>query len=579
MAVSESPAITVKEIDLTGVVPNVGSTTGAFVGNFNWGPVDSPTLVSDEAGLVSVFGSPTKDNSIDFHSAAYFLRYANSLYIVREATEGGGESLNGRDARASTIARVKNRVSFDFQIDALDSDQHTFIARYPGTLGNSLKVSWLSAVDSAAAPAFTSWTYASSFDGAPITSAYASSRGASNDEVHVVVVDEDGAFTGERGTVLETFAFVSTASDARAADGTSNYIIDVINNRSNYIWMAGFGDLTDSDWDGDVGTVATNTKNYKLGTPAVKNLSLSTGTNSAALGTAQYATGFDRFEDVDNIQVDFLIAPGMNSRSDQTTVVNDLVAIAQGTRKDCVVVASPARSDVVTSTTQTSDIIATSKTFTYSSYLFMDNNYLKVYDKYNDQYIKIPAASSTAGIMVASDNDTAAWFSPAGQRRGAYLGVTSLVYTPNKAERDLLYRNGVNPVANIPGQGILLYGDKTHMSRPSAFDRINVRRLFLVIERAIAIAARNVMFEFNDEFTRAEFVNVVEPFLREIKGRRGITDFRVVADETNNTAAVIDRNEFVCSIFIKPARSINFVTLNFVAVRTGVNFDEVVGTV
>ena len=195
-------------------------------------------------------------------------------------------------------------------------------------------------------------------------------------------------------------------------------------------------------------------------------------------------------------------------------------------------------------------------------------------------YIPEPLFSnSTAGIMAASDNDTAAWYSPAGQRRGVYLGVTGLAYTPNKTERDLLYRNSISPIANIPGQGILLYGDKTHMARPSAFDRINVRRLFLVIERAIAIAARNVMFEFNDEFTRAEFVNIIEPFLREIQGRRGITDFRVVADETNNPPAVIDRNEFVCSIFIKPARSINFVTLNFVAVRTGVDFEEVVGSV
>lgn len=579
MAVSESPAITVKEIDLTGVVPNVGSTTGAFVGNFNWGPVDSPTLVSDEAGLVSVFGSPSKDNSIDFHSAAYFLRYANSLYVVREATEGTGESLNGCDSRALANARVKNKVSFDFEIDALDSDQHTFIARYPGTLGNSLKVAWLSAVDSAEDPVWTAWTYANNFDGAPITSEYASSRGGLHDEVHVAIIDEDGAFTGTRGTVLETFGFVSTASDAKATDGTSNYILDVINDRSNYVWMAGFGDLTDSDWGTNVGTVVTNTKDYQLGTPVAKTLSLESGSNSAAFTATQYSTGFDRFEDPDNIQVDFLIAPGMTARADQTTVVNDLVSIAQGIRKDCVVIASPARSDIVTSETPNTDAITTAKTFTYSSYLFLDNNYLKVYDKYNDQYIQIPAASSTAGIMAASDNDAAAWYSPAGQRRGNYLGVTGLTYTPNKTERDLLYRNGINPVANIPGQGILLYGDKTHMARPSAFDRINVRRLFLVIERAIAIAARNVMFEFNDEFTRAEFVNIVEPFLREIKGRRGITDFRVVADETNNTAAVIDRNEFVCSIFIKPARSINFVTLNFVAVRTGVNFDEVVGTV
>ena len=579
MAVSESPAITVKEIDLTGVVPNVGSTTGAFVGNFNWGPVDSPILVSDEAGLVSTFGSPSKTNSIDFHSAAYFLKYANSLYVLREATQGAGESLNGYDARAASAPRAKNRVSFDFQASSFDSDEHTFIAKYPGALGNSLQVQWLSAVDSADDPAFTGWTYEDNFDGAPTTSAYTSDRGGSNDEAHVVVIDQDGLFTGAKGTILESFPFVSVASDAKSADGTSNYIVDVINNRSNYLWMAGFGDLTDSDWNSNVGTDVEDTKDYQLSTPAVKTLSLAGGTNSAAFDEGEYSTGFDKFADKDNIQVDFLIAPGMGSRTAQTTVVNNMVAIAQGTRKDCVVVASPARSDVITSATPNTDIITTAKTYTYSSYLFADNNYLKVYDKYNDQYIQIPAASSTAGIMAASDNNSAAWYSPAGQRRGVYLGVTGLAYTPNKVERDLLYRNSVSPIANIPGQGILLYGDKTHMARPSAFDRINVRRLFLVIERAIAIAARNVMFEFNDEFTRAEFVNIIEPFLREIQGRRGITDFRVVADETNNTPAVIDRNEFVCSIFIKPARSINFVTLNFVAVRTGVDFEEVVGTV
>lgn len=577
MAVSESPAITVKEIDLTGVVPNVGSTTGAFVGNFNWGPVDSVTLVSDEAGLVSAFGSPDKTNSIDFHSAAYFLRYANSLYVVREATQGVAESLNGYDSDAASAPRVKNRLSYDFQEDALDSDGHTFIAKYPGTLGSSLKVSFLGAVDSAEDAAFTGWTYEDNFDAAPITSAYAEARNASGDEMHVVVIDEEGAFTGTRGAVLETFPFVSLAADAKAADGTSNYIKDVINDRSNYIWMAGFG--TASKFDTDAGTNATSGKDYKLATPAAVEVSFVGGANSASLTTSEYATGFDRFEDVDNIQVDFLIAPGMTSRTDHTTVVNDLIAIAQGTRKDCVVVASPARSDVLTSTDINNDIITTAKTFTYSSYLFMDNNYLKVYDKYNDQYINIPAASSTAGIMAASDNDQAAWYSPAGQRRGVYLGVTGLFYSPNKTERDLLYRNSVNPIANLPGQGILLYGDKTHMARPSAFDRINVRRLFLVLERAIALAARNVMFEFNDEFTRAEFTNIVEPFLREIQGRRGITDFRVVCDDTNNTAAVIDRNEFIANIFIKPARSINFVTLNFVAVRTGVEFEEVVGSV
>ena len=302
------------------------------------------------------------------------------------------------------------------------------------------------------------------------------------------------------------------------------------------------------------------------------------GVSSSSLGTDDILRGFDKFEDVDNIEVDFLIAPESIANANATTVVNDLVATASSLRKDCVAVASPSRNAAVVIGTNAA-VLTCNNTYTKSSYLVQDNNYLKVFDKYNDQFIKIPAASSTAGLMAATDLVAANWFSPAGQRRGRYLGITDIELSPNKSERDTLYKAGINPIANIPGQGIMLFGDKTNESRPSAFDRINVRRLFLGIERAIAIAGRNVMFEFNDEFTRAEFVNIVEPFLREIQGRRGITDFRVVCDSTNNTAAVIDRNEFIASIFIKPARSINFVTLNFVAVRTGVEFEEVVGTV
>ena len=240
-------------------------------------------------------------------------------------------------------------------------------------------------------------------------------------------------------------------------------------------------------------------------------------------------------------------------------------------------VASPSQAAITAGTN--ADVITNGNGYTKSSYLIQDNNFLKVYDKYNDTYINIPAASSTAGLMASTDLVAAPWFSPAGARRGRYLGITDISLSPTKAERDALYKVGINPIANIPGEGVILYGDKTNESRPSAFDRINVRRLFLGIERAIGIAGRNVMFEFNDEFTRAEFVNIVEPFLREIQGRRGITDFKVICDATNNTPAVVARNEFIANIFIKPARSINYVTLNFVAVRTGVDFEEVVGTV
>ena len=590
---SESPAIIVKELDRSGVVPNVQTTTGAFVGNFNWGPVQQATLVSNESALTETFGSPDSSNTIEFHSAAYFLRYANTMQVVREITSAAfnshdsdaGSGTNSINAR--TIL-VKNRDNWDDQIAARSGEGHTFVAKWPGNLGNSLRVSVLPADSGDATTIFDAWTYKSSFDAAPTTSSYAAARTATSDEAHVAIIDEDGLFGGTKGAVLETFPFVSLALGAQNADGSTNYIKDVINNSSEYVWMAGFG--TENKFSTLAGTTADSGDSYltthrahkhtgAYAAPMQRDISLKNGVNSGALTPTQYATGFDKFEDVDTIQVDFLIAPGMSSRTDQTTVVNDLVAIAGTTRKDCVVTASPARTDIVASTTPVTNAIATADTFTNSSYLIVDNNYLKVYDKYTDQYIQIPGNSSTAGIMAASDFNTAPWFSPAGPRRGQYVGITSLSYSPNKSERDSLYKAGLNPIANIPGQGVLLFGDKTKLARPSAFDRINVRRLFLAIERAISIAARNVMFEFNDEFTRAEFQNVVEPFLREIQGRRGITDFRVVCDTTNNTAAVIDRNEFKADIFIKPARSINYVTLSFVAVRTGVDFEEVVGTV
>ena len=583
---SASPAITVKEIDLTGVVPNVQTTTGAYVGNFRWGPAEVATLVDNEATLVSKFASPDDNNSIDFHTAAYFLRYSNSLQVVREVTSVAVNSFDSDSPSMTAGVRtggfghtIKNDDAFDTQASARDSDKHSFIGRYPGALGNSLSIHTCVADSAGATQPFAAWAYKSSFDGAPTTSSHATGKSATLDEIHVAVVDRLGEFTGTVGTVLETYPFLSLALGAKNTDGSSNYIKDVINNRSEYVWLAGFS--AQSQFSANAGTTATASKSYinAAKTPVVESFTLVNGVNSAALTPTEVATGFDLFEDVDTTTVDFLIAPGMTSNTDQASVVNDLVSIASSTRKDCVVNASPSRISVVNATNPTTDAVTSAELFTRSSYLIVDNNYLKVYDKYNDKYIMIPASSSTAGLCAAADRDAAPWFSPAGQRRGAYLGITSTSYSPNKSQRDTLYKAGLNPAGNIPGQGVLLFGDKTFMARPSAFDRINVRRLFLVIERAVSLAARNVMFEFNDEFTRAEFVNILEPFLREVKGRRGITDFRVVCDETNNTAAVIDRNEFIATLFIKPARSINFVTLNFVAVRTGVEFEEVVGTV
>ena len=585
---SASPAVTVKEIDLTGVVPNVQTSTGAFVGNFGWGAVGVATLVSDENGLVTAFSAPTDDNTVDFHSAAYFLRYSNSLQLVREQDSDARNSIAKNTFSSAAVQAINNLDAFENA--TIDSSDGAFIAKYPGKLGDSLQVSicGVSDSDNGGTNNFDSWTYKSEFDAAPGTSKFASDLGCKNDELHVVVVDQDGDITGVAGTVLERFPFLSVAKNAKKGDGTSNYYKDVLKVSSSWIYAGGFHRNSDSDGANDFSGPQWGNNATLAGSQDFKgDVTFGTGTNqwsfdggvtSASLGTDDVLRGFDKFEDKDNIEVDFLIAPQSLNNTAANTVVNDLVSTAASVRKDCVVVASPSRSAVVTVGT-TAAVTTCNNGYTKSSYLIQDNNFLKVFDKYNDKFIKIPANSSTAGLMAATDLVAAPWFSPAGSRRGRYLGITDIVLSPTKSDRDTLYKAGINPIANIPGEGIMLFGDKTNESRPSAFDRINVRRLFLGIERAIAVAGRNVMFEFNDEFTRAEFVNIVEPFLREIKGRRGITDFRVVCDATNNTPAVVDRNEFVASIFIKPARSINYVTLNFVAVRTGVEFEEVVGQV
>lgn len=652
---SESPAIIVREVDLTNGVPNVPTSTGVIVGDFRWGPVELPVLVNNEATLANTFGNPDPDRSVDFHSASYYLRYSDDLYVVRairDVTPGAAADvlvnldINGQvgsitvspnggyvtapsatisdpdsgtapaltvtfDANTNSITAItaaagsylynttptititgdrgaaanafdnggsptiypviKNEDNFENQKASLATNGHRIIAKWPGELGNSLTVSMCPANDSD----YSSWAYKTYFDGAPGTSTYADRKGASNDEVHVIVIDTKGEFTGAQNTVLETFKFLSVASDAKKTDGGSNYVVEVVNRVSKYIWLASLPAALGTNRS----TVATSGKNYYSGATGTYTASLVNGSNSFALSVANYRDGYDLLNDPNTYLVDFLIAPGISNATSHKEVINHMVSIAELIRKDCVVVASPNRSAVVDDPTEARVNILTdlSSGITRSSYLVMDANYLKVYDKYNDQYIYIPAASSTAGLMASTDNNFAPWFSPAGTRRGRYFGVTQLAYNPNKQDRDELYKAGFNPIANIPGEGILLYGDKTHLSRPSAFDRINVRRLFLVLERAIARAAQNILFEFNDEFTRAEFVNIVEPVLRNVQGRRGITDFKLVCDETNNTPEIIDTNQFIATLFIKPARSINYITLNFVAVRTGVSFEEVVG--
>jgi phage tail sheath protein FI len=411
------------------------------------------------------------------------------------------------------------------------------------------------------------WRYYDSVDGAPGTSAYVSDRSGSGDEIHVVVVDQDGGISGTPGEVIETFSKLSKASDAKTPQGGTNYYPTVIKNQSNYIyWMD--HNTAGSNW----GSAAASTTFTAVSTPT--NESLSAGSDGSAVTTGELKSAYDKFADADTVDVGLIMA----GKGDATHIDN-LITIAEN-RKDAVLFASPERADVVditNSNTQTNNVIGFFDSIRSSSYVVFDSGYKYCYDRYNDVYRYVPLNGDVAGLAARTDLTADAWYSPAGFNRGIIRGAVKLAYNPTKSQRDQLYPKRVNPVSTFPGQGTVLFGDKTGLSSPSAFDRINVRRLFITLEKAISTASKFQLFEFNDEFTRANFRNIVEPFLREVQGRRGITDFLVVCDETNNTGEVIDRNEFVAEIFVKPARSINFITLQFVATRTGVAFEEVAG--
>ena len=568
MAFQISPGVNVSEVDLTTVVPSVSTTAGAFVGDFQWGPADKRTLVTTESELVSVFGQPSANTSaasgvantgVSFFSAANFLAYGNNLQVVRAV---GSSTINS--TTGNTAILIDNEDSYDNGITA-NSYHGTFGARYAGALGNSLKVSVCTAN---ATNGFASWTYKSSFAGAPSTTPYVSSYGGANDQIHIAVIDEDGLFTGTKDTVIEAFAYVSQAPDAIYDDGTPAYWKTVIRNNSRYIYAlnntAAFSANTD--------VIASGNTVY---TPAFGNTSssMTRGASSAPV-SADVLVGLDLFSNKDEVDISLIVTgDGMD-----TTTQNYATNIAK-TRMDCVAFISPLQGQVVgqTASAATTAVAAWAASLTGTNYAFADSGWKYQYDKYNNIYRWIPLNGDMAGLCVRTDDNTDPWFSPAGYSRGAVKNVVKLAWNPNQAQRDTIYSAAVNPVISLPGQGTLLFGDKTLTTQPSAFSRINVRRLFIVLEKAISNASKFSLFELNDEFTRAQFVALVEPFLRDIKGRRGIYDYRVVCDTTNNTQAVIDGNRFVGDIYIKPARSINYIQLNFIAVRSGVQFSEIVG--
>ena len=712
MAFQVSPGVNVSEIDLTTVVPAVSTSVGAMAGLFKWGPVSKRTLVSSEIELVSKFGKPTSYNPETFFTAANFLAYGNALYVVRAGTVAANSTdANGVLSAVANVAAVTNTAAFVIKNDdvyeqvntAVDTDV-LYVARYPGELGNSLKISvcdsnnaysktvgfyafmsntttavitsnsaqldanlnaisttlvvgsntitfstsntstgtlaeanvamgamlsnfqindiievgnttigkqylritnapvametnenfanvthryftlsldsQLQLASDITSSTFTNggvpryWEYFNVVDTAPGISEYQASYGntVASDELHVVVVDEDGKFSGVPGTVLEVYKGLSRATDAKTIDGAANYYKTVINESSRYVWWA-------NDRAGSSSGLASALSSLTTNPLYVSFQAGQDGLTESTVAATSILTAYDLFASAEDVDISLIMTGKSFGGTNGTQIANYIVDNIAESRKDCVVFASPEKADVVNNSAQdeAQDTVDFRNSARSSSYLVIDSGYKYQYDKYNDIFRWVPLNGDIAGLCVRTDSTRDPWFSPAGFNRGQIKNVVKLAYNPDKADRDLLYKNGVNPVATFPGQGTVLFGDKTALSKPSAFDRINVRRLFIVLEKAISTAAKFSLFEFNDEFTRAQFVSLVEPFLRDVQGRRGIYDYRVVCDETNNTGEVVDRNEFVGDIYVKPAKSINFIQLNFVAVRTGVAFDEVVG--
>jgi len=561
MAFQLSPGVNVSEVDLTTVVPSVATTVGGFAGNFNWGPVDEIVTINNEVQLVERFGKPDSNTFTSFFTAANFLSYGSELRLIRSV----GAAANNATTSGNPV-RINNRTVYE-QNHSSGSATIKFAAKYPGSLGNGLKIS----LCDANTELLTNWLYRTEFNSNPANSTYAQSKSVADDELHIVVIDTRGTISGTANTVIEKFGYVSKAADAKNSNGTSNYYKDVINSQSKYIWWLGHPS-EGVNWGQTTSYIFQNEADKSYDRLSSTDYELSGGIDASPL-TGNLANTYNAFDNPDSVDVSLIMGGSLTA----DTVPDSLVALAES-RKDCLIFLSPELNDVVNNSgNEVTDILSLRNSITSSSFAVMDSGWKYQYDKYNDVYRWVPLNGDVAGLCARTDLERDPWFSPAGFNRGQIKNVVKLAWNPTKAERDSLYKAGVNPVVTFPGEGTVLYGDKTLLSRPSAFDRINVRRLFIVLEKAIARAARSSLFEFNDEFTRSQFVNLVEPFLRDVQGRRGIFDYRVVCDTTNNTPEVIDRNEFVGDIYIKPARSINFIQLNFVAVRTGVSFNEIVG--
>ncbi len=579
MGFQVSPGVQIQERDLTTIIPAVATTSAGIAGQFRWGPIDQRIIIDSESNLIQLFGVPDNNTAKFFFPAANFLGYGNNLQVVRVAGATATNAIGGQTSGLTANVLIKNLDSYNNQTSSgnFSSNSNALVAaKYAGALGNTLKVELCDSTTG-----FNAWGLSGQFSNTPGTSLYVQSiDGTANDEIHVAVIDEDGLFSGSAGSVLEVYEGLSKATDGKKADGSSNYYANVINQASKYIyWLNHPTGITVKS----TGTTSGyGSISYVAGFGATAGLfstSLSSGVDGGVLtndqlvngtGYGATASGYNLFSDSDTVDVSLLIA-GPLTGSAAATVAN----IAR-TRKDCVAFISTDNLDPTElETTKTNRCTALKSSIGENSYAFIDASWKYQYDRYNDLYRWVPLSGDIAGLAARTDDTNDPWWSPAGYNRGSIKNVIKLGFNPSQTYRDVIYPKGINPVVTFPGQGTILFGDRTAQTKPSAFDRINVRRLFIVLEKAIAIAAKYQLFEFNDAFTRSMFVSMVEPFLRDVQARRGIYDFKVICDETNNTGQVIDSNGFVASIFIKPARSINWITLNFIATRTGVNFEEV----
>ena len=577
MAFQVSPGINISEQDLTTVVPNVATTIGAMAGGFQWGPVLERTQIGTENDLVDIFGKPNADTFEWFWTAANYLAYGNNLWVVRNVGANAKNAVVG-DNDAGTAVLAKNKDHYD----GVTFTDQLFVAKYPGALGNSLKVQ---AIDvDGWADSTVNAEFIANFDGPPGTSpdvanANGSASFVANDEMHVLVTDEGGLWTGTPGYVLEKHAFVSKASDAKKFDGSSNYVVNVMRNESKYAYVGNVLQFTTNSTGTEkaAGLAKTGgaflTFNSSTASESVPGGSMTLGVDDNTMTDPLLQAGFTLYQTPEVVDITLLLG-GASSTTTGRWIIDNIAV----TRKDCMAFVSPASTSVVNNSGSEVTALTTDNTALGSSnYAVMDSAWKYQYDRYRDTFMYVPMNGDIAGLCARTDYSHDSWWSPAGLNRGTIKNIVKLSWEATKANRDTMYPLSINPIITQTGAGVVLWGDKTMQVVPSAFDRINVRRLFIVLEKAIAIAAKAMLFEFNDEFTRAQFVNMVAPFLREVQGRRGITDFKVVCDSSNNTGQIIDTNQFVGDIFIKPARSINYIQLNFIAARSDVSFSEIGG--